>query len=149
MKIFGHPIHSMLIHFPTALLPMDLILSFLAYKNGTTSFTLAAFYCLAAGVLSGYLAMLIGLLDLIRIPKTNKPALGNGLIHGFLNFTVILVYRVLAWKGYKAYPNLESPTRTLIIFKAILIGALLAGNYSGGTLVYKYLIGTHQTDKHD
>ena len=149
MKIFGHPIHSMLIHFPTALLPMDLLLSFLAYKNGTTNFVHAAFYCLAVGVLSGYLAMLTGLIDLIRIPKTNKPALGNGLMHGFVNFTVICVYSILAYKQYKTYPSIEELSTATLILKGILVAVLLIGNYLGGTLVYKYLIGTHQTINHD
>ena len=69
MKIFGHPLHMMLIHFPTALLPMDFLLSFFAYYNKDSSFLTAAFYCLAGGVLAGGLAIITGLIDLLLIQK--------------------------------------------------------------------------------
>ncbi len=72
MKFFGHPVHAMIILFPTALLPMDLVLSYLAYFYKQESFTTAAFYCLLGGVASGCVAMLTGLLDLVYIPKEKK-----------------------------------------------------------------------------
>lgn len=149
MKIGGHPLHSMLIHFPTALLPMDLLLSYLSYQNHNEHFSYAAFYCLVLGTLGGLVAILTGLLDLIRIPKSIKPALSNGLIHGFLNLLVICIYSMWAWKQYKTYPNLQEPSTGLLIFKLIMMLVLLAGNYLGGTLVYKYLIGTSQNQNHD
>jgi len=41
MKFAGHPIHTMIIHFPTALLPMDLVLSLLGFYYHQASFTSA------------------------------------------------------------------------------------------------------------
>lgn len=149
MKVLGHPVHSMLIHFPTALLPMDLFFSFFAHNHHNPNLTNAAFYCLVAGTIAGYLAMVAGLFDLAGIPRQNKPAFGNGLMHGFINFTIICIYSLLAYRQYKIYPSIEEPSTATLILKAILVAVLLTGNYLGGTLVYKYLIGTHQMTKHD
>ena len=74
MKVLGHPLHMMLIHFPTALLPMDVLLSFFAYYNNDNSFLPAAFYCVVAGVLVGAAAIITGIIDVLLIKKDKKPA---------------------------------------------------------------------------
>lgn len=53
MRIFGHPVHMMLIHFPAALLPMDLFCSIVGYFRGDHSFATAAYYAMAGGVALG------------------------------------------------------------------------------------------------
>ena len=141
MKVFGHPMHVMLIHFPIALLPMEWVLSLLAYLYPNHSFTMAAFYCLIGGVLSGYIAMLTGLLDLIRIPKENKLAIGTGLLHGFINGLVVLIYTVFAFKAWQGYPQVATSTLAMLVVKAVLVGCLLIGNFLGGKLIYKHHIG--------
>jgi uncharacterized membrane protein len=141
MKVFGHPLHPLFIHFPTALLPMDLVLSALSYSSGDPSFALAGFYCLAGGVLSGLAAITTGLLALTDIPKTNKQALANGLVHGFLNGFLILVFGVMAYKEWQLYPQPPVATITLLLVKGILVIALFVGNYLGGKLIYQHFIG--------
>jgi uncharacterized membrane protein len=141
MKLFGHPIHPLFIHFPTALLPMDLALSILSNVRGDASFATAGFYCLAAGALTGFAAMLTGLLDLLQIPKENKAAWASGLYHGFVNGCIMLIFAVIAWRAWQQYPQLGPATTGVILVKSILILALFAGNYIGGKLIYQYHIG--------
>ena len=143
MKFFGHPLHTMLLHFPTALLPMDLVLSYLHYLTGQEAFGMAAFYCLVGGVVLGYLALLTGLLDLLRIPRSKKEAVGNGLIHGFINGSLIIVYTIIAYRIWQQYPAVSLPSTTTLVMKLVLVMALLGGNYLGGQLIYKYGIGIH------
>src|SRR5687768_6544693 len=100
MKIFGHPLHMMLIHFPTALLPMDILLSFFAYYNKDSSFLPAAFYCLAAGVIAGGLALLTGIIDLLLIPKDKKTAIGTAVMHGFINAMVLCFFGIFAYRAW-------------------------------------------------
>jgi Predicted membrane protein (DUF2231). len=144
MKLLGHPIHTMIIHFPTALLPMELVLSFLFFKTANTSFGSAAFYCAVGGVAIGVVSMLTGLIDLLGFKKEQKEALGVGLIHGFINGTVIIVYAVIAYKEWKVYPEIPLPTPTMLIVKALAVLTLLVGNYYGGSLIYKHRIGIKQ-----
>lgn len=141
MKILGHPLHMMLIHFPTALLPMDALFSFFAYYNRDSSFLLPAYYCLLAGVIAGALALVTGVIDLLLIKKDNKPAIGIALIHGFVNGTVLIFYGILAYKGWQLFPQLNMPLLSVLILKSGLLIVLFAGNYLGGKLVLQYHIG--------
>jgi uncharacterized membrane protein len=141
MKFLGHPVHTMIIHFPTALLPMDLVLSCLFFKTGNESFGTAAFYCVTGAVLTGIIAMLTGVIDLVTFKPEQKQAMGTGLVHGFINGMVIIIYGVIVYKGWKAYPLVPLPTITMLVIKALAVLTLLVGNYYGGTLVYKHRIG--------
>ena len=141
MKLFGHPIHLMLIHFPSALLPADFVLTVLGYYYNEPLFNYAAFYCLAGGVATGFLAIITGFIDLITISPAKKPAVSAALIHGCINGTLILVYSVLAYKIWKVYPVIPAATITGILIKVMLVLGLFAGNYFGGKLIYHYRIG--------
>jgi uncharacterized membrane protein len=96
-----------------------------------------------AGTVSGIAVVLTGVVDLLAIPRTEKQAFGTALTHGFINFTLICIYAVVAYKEWKLYPSFPLGVGSLV-FKAILTAALFAGNHFGGTLVYKYLIGTRK-----
>lgn len=141
MKLFGHPLHPLLIHFPTALLPMDLVLSILFYTTGKTTYYEAGFYCLVGGVGIGMLAILSGLIELIFVVKTNKKATGLALYHGLINTVVLLVFAVLTYKTWKVFPVPYSTGTGIIIVKAFLILLLFVGNYLGGRLIYNYYVG--------
>jgi uncharacterized membrane protein len=141
MKLFGHPLHPLFIHFPTALLPMDFVLSLLNYLKGDVSFAQAGFYCLIGGVLTGIAAVLTGLLALTDVPKGDKQALGSSLVHGFVNGFLMLVFGVIAYREWQHYPQLPAVTKTTLLVKGILIVALFIGNYLGGRLIYQHFIG--------
>ncbi|MCW3107349.1 MAG: hypothetical protein JWQ09_1855 [Segetibacter sp.] len=144
MKFLGHPVHLMLIHFPAALFPMELVCYFIFYKTGNASFSNASFYAMCGGVLLGWLAILTGAIDLIRI-KNNGILQAKALIHGFINSTVVITYSVLAYILYRYYPNLPLATITMLAIKVALNILMLAGNYLGGNLVLKYKIGVHSS----
>ena len=141
MKFFGHPIHPMIIHFPTAMLPADLVLSWLYLVKNDPSYGQAGFYCLVGGVALGALALISGLIDLLLIPKENKQALAAGLIHGFINGIIILAYMVIAYKEWKSYPAISLPSNGGLATKTILVLTLFIGNYLGGRLIYKHKVG--------
>ena len=141
MKLFGHPLHMMLIHFPTALLPMDVFLSFFAYYNNDSSLLPAAFFCMAGGVLLGLVAILTGVIDLLLIKKDKKPALATAVIHGFINTTVLLFFGIFVYRGWKIYPEINMPQMSILITKAVLVIVLFGGNYLGGKLILHHHIG--------
>lgn len=141
MKLFGHPLHAMLIHFPTALLPMDAVLSWGFFWQGTESLGFAAFYAALGGAATGVIAMVSGILDLLALPKANRAVVGSGLVHGLVNGTVVMIYAALVYKALLQYPVLFPPTITLLVVKTLLILTLFAGNFIGGSLVYKHGVG--------
>jgi uncharacterized membrane protein len=142
MKILGHPIHILLIHFPAALIPMDFACSCLQYYMHNDSFGLAAFYATAGVVVLGWLAIVFGFIDLIKIPAQEPQAQKIALIHGSINSIIIIVYTILGLKAYKVYPGTMPVLTELLIVKAVLLLSLVVGNYLGGNLVLKYGIGT-------
>lgn len=144
MKILKHPIHVMLIHFPTALLPMDLVLSYLFFKSGNESYGNAAFYCLIAGVVLGWLSAITGLIDLVLIK--NKTAIGAALLHGSINVTAILIFTVFAYKSWNLFPQLAAPGVTILIVKFAVVLFMLIGNYLGGRLIFKHHIAIENNE---
>jgi uncharacterized membrane protein len=136
MKLLKHPLHIMLIHFPTALLPMDLVLSYLFYRTGTESYGAAAFYCLVAGVALGLLSGLTGFIDLILIK--DRTIMNAALIHGGINLTAVMVFSVFAYRSWNSYPQIPAPAITTLMVKLSAVVFMLAGNYFGGKLILKH-----------
>jgi uncharacterized membrane protein len=141
MKIFGHPVHLMLVHFPSALFPMDLACSIIAYVYGITSFVNASFYAMAGGVVLGFMAILAGAADLLGIAKDKPQLVVKVLIHGSINTTVVIGYSVIAFIAYKNYPQLLPDSLLMMVVKGALVTFMIVGNYFGGNLVLKEKIG--------
>jgi uncharacterized membrane protein len=141
MKILGHPLHIMLIHFPSALLPMDLVCSLLGYYTGNSSFTDASFFAMAGAVVLGGLAIITGTFDLIGLVDNKPLALKKALVHGGINATVIIAYSILAFRAWKEFPALSQDGVGVLIFKACLITFMIVGNYLGGSLILKHRVG--------
>jgi uncharacterized membrane protein len=140
MKLFGHPVHIMLIHFPSALFPMDFVCAAIGYYTNKPSFTDASFYAMSGGVVLGWLAIIFGTFDLLNVVKNKPGAVKNVLIHGCINTMVIVIYTVLAYKQYKHYPSLEPDGMLILIVKAMTVVLMIAGNFIGGKLILKHRI---------
>lgn len=138
MKIFGHPVHLMLIHFPSALLPMDLACSAACYYTGEPSFGMASFYAMCGAVVLGWAAVAAGAFDLIAVSEQKPTALQKALVHGSVNTAVIIAYSLLAYRAYRQYPLLIPDCISLLIVKALCIGFMIIGNFIGGALILKH-----------
>ena len=141
MKIGGHPVHMMLVHFPAALLPMALFCEIVFYYTQNLSFGTTAFYAAAGGVIMGWLAFCFGLLDLTQIKPEAEKAQKVALLHGGIQTAVLMVYSIFVYQQWKVFPVIEAPTMVMLAIKAAAIILLVAGNYFGGTLVLKYQMG--------
>jgi uncharacterized membrane protein len=144
MKILGHPVHMILIHFPSALLPMDFVCSALAFYTGDSNLAYTSFYCMIGGVIFGALAIIAGILDLIGIAEDQPAALRKALIHGGINTSVIIGYSLIAFIAFKNYPAIVSDDLSKIIVKGSLIAFMMVGNYLGGSLILKDKVGIHK-----
>jgi len=140
MKILGHPVHIMLIHFPSALFPMDLACSIINQYTGRAGFLEASYYAMCGGTLLGWLAIGFGLFDLIKVYQNKPAAMKYALIHGGINGTVILIYTILTFIQYKRYPVLEADTVSLLLIKGLTISFMIIGNFIGGSLILKHKV---------
>jgi uncharacterized membrane protein len=140
MKFLGHPIHIMLVAFPSALFPFECVCAGLGYYTQTQAFTDASFYAMAGGTLLGWAAIACGILDLLKAFRDYPKAVKTAVIHASLNTCVIIAYTVLTYSQYKNYPAFKPNDLSVLILKAGIIGLMLCGNYFGGSLILKYKI---------
>src|SRR5438067_1211719 len=89
VKLFGHPIHPMLIVFPLGLLVTSLIFDIIYLITKNSSFGPVSFWMIAAGVVGGLVAALFGLLDWLNIPAGTR-AKSVGLWHGLGAFDALI-----------------------------------------------------------
>lgn len=130
----------MLVHFPIALFPFEFVCSVLDFYTDHRTFTDTSFYAMAGGVILGWMAIVCGTFDLLKVFKDNPKAVKTAVIHGSINTFVIMVYTVLAYSQSKNYPTLKPNDLTILILKAGIIGLMFVGSYFGGSLILKYKI---------
>src|SRR5262245_4153273 len=92
-KLFGHSVHPMLIVFPLGLLGTSVIFDFVGRATGAADWPRAAYWMIAAGVISGLVAAVFGLMDWLAIPAGTR-AKAIGLWHGLTNVVVVGLFTV-------------------------------------------------------
>lgn len=145
-KVLGHPIHSMLIHFPSALFPTALVFDLLAVYFHDNLLAGTAFYMWAAGLVGGCGALIFGAIDYYRIPATHK-AWGQASLHALLNIVWLCLFTVIVALRIKQYPNFQAVTLSILITTIIGVLGLIFSNYLGGELVFKHKIGIEEISK--
>jgi uncharacterized membrane protein len=144
-KLFGHPIHSMLVHFPSALFPMSLIFDVLALFLHDASLASAAFYMLAAGSAGGFASIIFGAMDYYRLPASHV-AWSKASLHGLLNIIWICLFTVVLGMRMKQYPFFQIASPAELIISTISVLGLIFSNFLGGDLVFKHKLGFHEEE---
>src|SRR4051794_39188039 len=90
-RLFGHPIHQMLIVFPLGLLATSLFFDIAHLSTGNPEWATIAYYLIVVGILSGLIAAVFGLIDWLAIPAGTR-AKRIGLLHGGGNVVVVLLF---------------------------------------------------------
>ena len=136
-KLFGHPIHPMLIPFPLGLLGMAVVFDLIDAWGGGDGFGRAADYMIAAGILTGLLAAVFGAIDWLAIPAGTR-AKRIGAAHGLGNVVIVALF-ALAWLLRRDEPA-DPETAPLVLEVIALAGALVTG-WLGGELVDRLGVG--------
>ena len=136
-KLFGHPIHQMLIVFPLGVLAMSLIFDLIGRFAGLPGLHEAAYYMIAAGVVSGLVAAVFGLIDYLAIPSGTR-AKRIGRLHGIGNVIVVVLFAA-SW-----FLRRDDPAQPAIL--AIVLSAAAAAlggvtGWLGGELVGRLGVG--------
>jgi uncharacterized membrane protein len=137
-KILGHPIHQMLIPFPLGVLGMSAVFDLiaLALDHHVPLFT-AAFYMIAAGIVSGLLAAVFGLIDFWAIPR-NTRAKRIGALHGIGNVIVVALFAA-SWLLRRDHPG--DPGMMAIALSLAAFGLAGLTGWLGGELVDRLSVG--------
>jgi uncharacterized membrane protein len=137
-KLFGHPIHQMLIVFPLGLLGGSVIFD-LIHMARDSSWSLAASHMIEVGIIAGLVAAVFGLIDWLAIPSGTR-AKAIGAWHAIGN-VVVLLFFAASW--YLRRNDLANPTSTA--YALSFIGFALSGvtGWLGGELVDRLGVGVH------
>jgi len=138
-KLFGHPIHQMLIVFPLGLLATSFFfdLAYLITKRGVLG--VVSFWMIFAGVISALIAAVFGLIDWLGIPSQTR-AKAIGAWHGSGNVVVAVLFAA-SWflrRGFEAAPGMLP-----IVLSAIAVGIALITGWLGGELVGQLGVGVN------
>lgn len=134
VKLFGHPIHPMLIVFPIGLLATSLIMDILYLITRNTLLTTASYYMIAAGVIGGLLAAIFGFIDWLGLPSDSRAKRIGGW-HGLGNFVIVVLF-IISWFLRRGDPNFV-PGGLALILSIVGIGLALFTAWIGGELVYR------------
>jgi uncharacterized membrane protein len=136
-KLFGHSIHQMLIVFPLGLLAMSLVFDLIARIAGWPQLHTAAFYMIAAGVISGLVAAVFGFIDFLGIPNGTR-AKRVGRLHGIGNVVVVALFAA-SWFLRREDP--AHPEMLAILVAAAAAALALFTAWLGGELVDRLGVG--------
>lgn len=138
VKLFGHPVHPMLIVFPVGLLATAVIFDILHLATRNPVLAAVSFYMIAAGAVGGLLAAIFGLIDWLALPD-NSRAKNIGLWHGIGNVVIVALFAV-SWLLRGNNPNFVPDTLALLLSFAGIALALITA-WIGGELVYRLGVG--------
>jgi uncharacterized membrane protein len=136
-KLLGHPIHPMLIVFPLGLLGMAVIFDIIRLIFGTTELAPASYYMIAAGIITGLLAAVFGLVDWLAIPARTR-AKSVGAWHGIGNVVIVVLFAVSWWLRRGDPVN---PSTLAFVLGLIGLGLALVTGWLGGELVDRLGVG--------
>jgi uncharacterized membrane protein len=137
-KLFGHPIHPMLIVLPMGLLAAAVVFDILYLVVDNDAFPTISFWNIVAGIVGGLLAAIFGLWDWLHIPSETR-AKRIGLMHGGGNVVVLALFAG-SWLLRLAEPGYEASGLALALAIAGVLLALVTG-WLGGELVDRLGVG--------
>lgn len=138
-KLFGHPVHPMLVVFPLGLLSTAVVFDLLYLATGNDELAVAAFWVIAVGVIGGLLAAAFGLWDWLGIPKDTR-AKRVGLLHGGGNVVVTGLFAV-SWLLRLGDPTYLPDNILPLVLGLVGVGIALFTAWLGGELVYRLRVG--------
>jgi uncharacterized membrane protein len=139
-KLFGHPIHQMLIVFPLGLLATGVVFDLIYLGTRYSTMATVAFWMITAGIVGGFMAAPFGWIDWFAIPSHTR-AKAIGLQHGFGNVVVLLLF-IVSWLLRRPMP--EQPGTWAFILSFAGAGLALVTGWLGGELVDRLGVGVDQ-----
>ena len=141
----SHPLHMMLVHFPSALYPFSCIMEIIGWYFKDSIYCMVAIYSLIGAVAGAVLAILSGFLEFTKVAPDTK-VWKLVLWHGGLNMLWLIIFGILLAIRFRGFSNLMiAETWYLVTLSGATIG-LFVSNYLGGELVVNHGVGTINQD---
>jgi uncharacterized membrane protein len=135
--IFRHPIHPMLIPFPIAALVGALVTDIVFSSTGNGFWATASFWLLGAGVVTGIVAAVPGMIDYASIAQVRR--LTSAHVHAGGNVVALglaFINLAMRWDNPAAGPGASG-----IFLSALVVALIGVTGWIGGELSYRHRIG--------
>lgn len=136
----GHALHPVLIVYPLGLLTTAVLFDILYLITDRSGFALASAYMIAAGVIGGVVAGVLGLLDYLSIPRGTRARRIGGL-HGLAN-VVVLVLFAISWLIRNGEDDWE-PNWVALVLGFVGVAVSGGAGWLGGELVERLGMSVH------
>jgi len=133
-SIKSHPLHPLAVAFPIGLLVTSFVFDLLARWESAGPLSSAAWYCIVAGLVGAFFAIVPGAIDLFRIVPPNSSARTRGYWHAVVNLFAVAVF--LADAAYRRGPGVQADNTSLILSACGVVLLAISG-WLGATLVYR------------
>lgn len=136
-KLFGHPIHQMLVVFPVGLLGASVFFDLVYALRDDAQMALVSTYLIATGLVAGLLAAPFGLIDWLGIPGGTR-AKRIGAFHAGGNVIVLALFGAAWWL------RADTPQAPPALSHALMImglGLTLVTAWLGGELIDRLGVG--------
>jgi uncharacterized membrane protein len=138
MRLFGHPVHPMLVAFPLALLGLAPVCDLVAWLGLATRLALVGHYLELAGLVGGVLAALAGFADFYRLDAPSPTLTKVALTHAALALVTLSLFGL----AFALRPPAAAVPGVLPLGLELAGGALVsATGWFGGHLVFKFGVG--------
>lgn len=133
---YGHPLHPLVVTVPIGAWVSSLVLDVGSqYAGDPGDLARASFWLIAIGVITALLAALLGLMDLLAIPRGTR-AFRTGLAHMALNLLIVGMYGANLWWRIAEFDEAVDPGP--LILNAAAVALLLVSGWLGGHMAYRY-----------
>jgi len=138
VRLAGHPVHPMLVHFPIVFWSCAVAADVAGMAAPSPLAAQLAFATLALGCASGLLAMIAGIHDFAGLAK-DSPARDTAVIHLMAMCSAWLIFLLaLALHGSPSMPEISI---LALVTTVVAFGVMAFGGWLGGKLVYKFGVG--------
>lgn len=145
VKIFGHPVHPMLIAYPIAFYTSTLVAFLIYAANGNGFWFKVAVAANVAGVIMAAVAALPGFIDwAVGIPS-GSPAKGHGLTHMLLNVTALVLFVINAIIHVPQWDSTHPDNTWAIILAVLGVFLTIGADFFGWTMIQTDHVGVELT----
>lgn len=140
IKLFGHPVHPMIVPFPIAFNTATMICCIVYATNANTFWFHVAFIANCAAVVMAVVAILPGLIDWLSIP-TLTDAKSTGLKHMVANVVALGLFTANAAVMFTEYSMANPPAVSHVMMTVAGFLVMLYAGFKGWSLVQRHHIG--------
>ena len=140
VRLFGHPVHPMIVPFPIAFYTATLVCSIIYASNGNTFWFHVAFIANCSALVMAAVAVLPGLIDWLSIPELTD-AKTTGLKHMVANVFTLGLFTANAAVTYPKLDDPHPPVQASIMLTGFGFLIMLYAGFKGWKMVQTHHIG--------